>query len=163
MSKRDDPPGDRLDPLRPAAPELTRVGDRLDLACLVADYRSVPPGVRSSLALRFQEAIPAGSGVLLSTCHRVEAFVAPASIADGMRSDLPSGVRLLLAEEAVGRAISLGVGLESAIVAEDQLLHQVREAVGGARLDHPLAASLDRLGTSWSCVARPAVLKIRPG
>jgi glutamyl-tRNA reductase len=74
-----------------------------------------------------------GGRVLLSTCHRVElyGFGEPPRLAD----DLP----LKTGEAAVVHLLRVAAGLESALVGEDEVLHQVRDAfresLGNGRLD----------------------------
>jgi len=66
--------------------------------------------------------------ILLSTCHRVELY------GFGARPDLDAPLQVQTGEKAVRHLIRVAAGLESAIVGEDEVLHQVREALGQARL-----------------------------
>ena len=98
--------------------------------------------------------------VLLSTCHRVELYAA--SPLDGDEALLAAGCRQAVGESAVRHIVEVAVGLESAVLAEDQILHQFRCAVGDARrlgrLGPDLGRTVDaglragRLARSW----RPA-------
>jgi len=65
--------------------------------------------------------------ILLSTCHRVELY------GFGARPHLHASLQVEAGEEAVRHLIRVATGLESAIVGEDEVLHQVREALGQAR------------------------------
>jgi glutamyl-tRNA reductase len=132
-----------------------------ELVALVAHARSVPADERTALAARFRQERPAGS-VLVETCHRVELFdVSP----DGAVDEV--GVRVLHDREVVAHAVRLCVGLESAVIAEDQLLHQVRTAVDAAQ---PLDPRLDRLfamatragrrARSWLPAERPSLADV---
>ena len=98
--------------------------------------------------------LPRGS-VLVATCHRVEWYGTDAQ-------PVPAGLeraRRLMGDEAVRHLVRLAVGLESAVLAEDQLLHQLRGAVAQARRAGPLPADLGhaldlalragRLARSW--------------
>jgi len=101
-----------------------------------ADETSVEE--RSRLAAVIEARLPAEAGwTLLSTCHRVELY------GFGEAPDLP--MRLLRDDAAVGHLLRVAAGLESAVVGEDEVLHQVRqsmeEGVRGGRGD----ARLDRL------------------
>lgn len=81
--------------------------------------------------------VPPGS-VLLATCHRVEWYGTDAQ-------EAPPGLergRRLTGDDAVRHLVRLAVGLESAVLAEDQLLHQLRAAVAHARRAGPIPADL---------------------
>lgn len=102
--------------------------------------------------------------LLIATCHRVELYV------DGSRplgedTELALerlGLRATRGRAAASRLIELTMGLHSAVLAEDQIIHQVRSAAGRARRAGTLGPDLDRLvdvalragrtGRSW----RPA-------
>jgi glutamyl-tRNA reductase len=77
-----------------------------------------------------------GGGVLLSTCHRVELY--------GLGEPPPFGreLRLESGAAAVVHLLRVAAGLESALIGEDEVLHQVRDAfrasAAAARLDHRL-------------------------
>src|SRR5216683_759606 len=77
--------------------------------------------------------------ILLSTCHRVELY------GFGIVPDLDEGLRLETGDRAVRHLIRVAAGLESAIVGEDEVLHQVREALGNARAGRTLDGRLLRL------------------
>jgi glutamyl-tRNA reductase len=77
--------------------------------------------------------------VLLVTCHRVELYGL------GTPPDLGAPIQLH-GELAVERLFRVSAGLESAVIGEDEVLHQVRQALAEARA----RGSLDtRLGRLW--------------
>ncbi|MGH7921273.1 MAG: hypothetical protein ACREQM_15225, partial [Candidatus Dormibacteraceae bacterium] len=81
---------------------------------------------------------PPGGSVLLATCHRVELF--------GCGAPLESGAPVARSETPARRHLfRLAAGLESAVPGEDQVLHQVREALARARAREPLDPALQRL------------------
>jgi glutamyl-tRNA reductase len=104
------------------------------LAAVAVHAREVPEAERESLAGRLRM-IPPGNLVLLETCHRVEAYLADMTDPEGFARDigLVSGGRLLIGEAAVRHLVTVAVGRDSVVVGEDQILHQVREAIDGAR------------------------------
>jgi glutamyl-tRNA reductase len=77
--------------------------------------------------------------ILLSTCHRVELY------GFGAIPELDEGLRLETGDRAVRHLIRVAAGLESAIVGEDEVLHQVREALSQARAARTLDGRLQRL------------------
>jgi glutamyl-tRNA reductase len=81
--------------------------------------------------------------VLVDTCHRVEVYL----LADGSRiaTELPPAGTMLEGAAAARQAISLACGLDSVVLGEDQVLHQLRGALAAARRRGPLGPSLERL------------------
>src|ERR1700682_160007 len=77
--------------------------------------------------------------ILLSTCHRVELY------GFGPVPELDEGLHLEKGHSAVTHLIRVAAGLESAIVGEDEVLHQVREALSDARAARQLDSRLQRL------------------
>jgi glutamyl-tRNA reductase len=94
-------------------------------------------------------------GVAVVTCHRIELYLPSAETPDRDTA----GLRALRGDRAAHHAISLAIGLESAVLAEDQILHQLRSAVTDARTRGPLGPDLDlvfdvalragRIARSW--------------
>jgi glutamyl-tRNA reductase len=67
----------------------------------------------------------AGAGILLATCHRAELYGA------GAIPDV-GAARVLRGREAAEHLLRVACGLESVIIGEDEVLHQVREALSHA-------------------------------
>ena len=77
--------------------------------------------------------------VLVSTCHRVELYgLGPAPQLEGEWT-------LREGRAAVSHLVRVAAGLESAVVGEDEVLHQVRQALEEARSRGPIAGGLQRL------------------
>ncbi|CAN5609274.1 glutamyl-tRNA reductase [soil metagenome] len=113
------------------------------LTALVLHATAVPAAARTDFAARASSLLPAG-GALVQTCHRLEAY----SSGDGaaqLLNHAPAGTTTYWGREAARHLVRLAVGLESAVVAEDQVLHQLRRAASDARARGPLAPQLDRL------------------
>src|SRR5258708_32746765 len=95
---------------------------------------------RDQLARSLEGKVPSHPDwILLSTCHRVELY------GFGAVPDLDEGLRLETGDRAVRHLIRVAAGLESAIVGEDEVLHQVREALSDARAARSLDGRLQRL------------------
>ncbi|CAA9544147.1 MAG: hypothetical protein AVDCRST_MAG79-2130 [uncultured Thermoleophilia bacterium] len=115
----------------------------VDLVALVAEAPRVPAPEREALAATLRAAALAGT-VVVETCHRVELYGARAALSDAV-DELPAGVRRLEGDAVVDHVIGVAVGLRSVMLAEDQVLHQVRQGVTAARSAGPLPPELDRL------------------
>jgi glutamyl-tRNA reductase len=95
---------------------------------------------RDRVARSFESRVPTHPDwILLSTCHRVELY------GFGPVPELDEGFYLEKGHSAVNHLIRVAAGLESAIVGEDEVLHQVREALSDARAARQLDSRLQRL------------------
>jgi glutamyl-tRNA reductase len=118
------------------------------VVALVTHARDVPAVERERFAARLRED-PAGSSLVLETCHRVEGYLVPADGDDPPSDWLPAGGRILVGEAAIRHAVAVAVGRDSVVIAEDQILHQLRTSVDSARdggLLHPILERLFALG-----------------
>lgn len=105
---------------------------------LAADAHSASATDREVIKQALLRAAPSGRSILLDTCHRTELY------GFGSRPELAlPGVALHCDDEAVTRIVRIASGLESVAIGEDEVLHQVRQAlksaVGRSLLDHRLA------------------------
>lgn len=128
------------------------VADPPRVAALVAAAPEVDARARAAILDDAGSRLATAGGVLLATCHRVEWFGAePQPRVPGMRP--------LTGVDAARHVIRLALGLGSAVLAEDQILHQLRAAVTASRRRHRLPPDLDllldhamragRTGRSW--------------
>jgi glutamyl-tRNA reductase len=76
--------------------------------------------------------------------------------------DLPQGVARLESADAARHAISVAVGLDSVMLGEDQILHQLRTAVATARSAGKIDPLIDRL-VSFALRAGRQARSWRPG
>jgi len=116
------------------------------VVALVTHARRVPATERERFALQVR-GWRRGGGLLLQTCHRVEAYLMTDRAPADLRTSLPEGGRLVVGQAAVRHAISVAVGLDSVVIGEDQVLHQLRQSVATARDDGGLDPILERLFT----------------
>jgi glutamyl-tRNA reductase len=94
------------------------------LVVLAATYRDLPTEGREHVAHqlgRLQSGF--SERLLLHTCHRVELIAVGEAL-----SDEPPGLRRWSGWAAVERVFMVGAGFDSAILAEEQMLGQLREA-----------------------------------
>ncbi|MEX2546895.1 MAG: NAD(P)-binding domain-containing protein [Chloroflexota bacterium] len=114
------------------------------MCALLAHARSSPAAERGRLAALLAARQPAGS-VLLVTCHRVELYGSPATLAPVAIESRRAGAEKRSGEAVARHLMRVAVGLESAVVAEDQVLHQLRQAVHKSRAASELPADLNRM------------------
>lgn len=110
-----------------------------EIWALVTSAGEADAQVRASTAERFEAWVAeGGGGVALVTCHRAELY------GFGPTPEMPVA-RLLSGRDAIAHLMRVACGLESVIVGEDEVLHQVRQALGAARVDRELDGRLIRL------------------
>ena len=120
--------------------------DQLWVAGVSAAER--PADERHAIATHLRQA--AAGQVLLSTCHRVELY------GFGEAPRLPDGLPVLTGEAAVVHLLRVASGLESAMVGEDEVLHQVRDAFREAAAKGKLDGRLHRLFETALATGRSA-------
>ncbi len=128
-----------------AALDRTLFDHDATVVALVAQARSTPSVVREALAAEVTEIAADPAVIVIHTCHRVELYVAARSFAT---STLPThwpGVVCLEDLDAVRHLIAVACGLESAVLGENQILHQLREQFTARHAAGSLDPVLDRL------------------
>jgi glutamyl-tRNA reductase len=115
------------------------------IVALVAHARRVPSVRREAFAAELAALEPSEGMIVVHTCHRVELYVATGSYGDRPLPDAPSGAQILVDADAARHLISVACGLDSAVLGEAQVLHQLREVVTERQRELPLDPVLDRL------------------
>ena len=115
------------------------------VVALIAHARGVPSAAREAFGAECAALADDEAVILVHTCHRVELYVAMGAFGDRELPKLPAqGLRLEDAA-AARHLISVACGLQSAVLGEDQVLHQVRETYGSRRSAGQVDPVLDRL------------------
>ena len=112
---------------------------------LIAHARGVPSAAREAFAAECEALAAHDAIILVHTCHRVELYVALGAFGDGALPQLPPGGQRLEDAAAARHLINVACGLHSAVLGEDQILHQVRETYALRHEARPLDPVLDRL------------------
>lgn len=114
------------------------------LVAVVAHARDVPSRDRESFAARVGRLGTRPDAVAVRTCQRVEVYLA----VHGARPPLPAvppGAVHLEDAQAARHLIEVACGLDSAVLGEGQILHQVRGVLTERRAAGRLDGVLDRL------------------
>jgi len=115
------------------------------LLAIVADARAVPSAEREAYAAELRATAVDERVLVVRTCHRVEAYVACHGTDSVELPIAPPGARLLRDVDAARHMIRVACGLESAVIGEDQILHQIRTALAARQQSGPLDPVLGRL------------------
>jgi glutamyl-tRNA reductase len=115
------------------------------LLVLAAHARQVPSAAREAFAVELEALEPSEATIVVHTCHRVELYVARGAGGEPELPEPPAGTRRLEGIDAARHLIAVACGLDSAVLGENQVLHQVRETLKQRRTEHPLDPALDRL------------------
>jgi len=129
-----------------AGPRPVVANDRsATVVALVAHARRVPSLRREAFAAELAALEPGPGAIVVHTCHRVELYITPAAWGDRPLPTLPAGGERLDDVEAARHLIAVACGLDSAVLGEDQIIHQLRETIADRHARLPLDPVLDRL------------------
>ncbi len=105
----------------------------MNLTALVVHARHVPSEARERFGDQAAAIAADPRAIVLRTCHRVELYVV--DDADSLAlPDLPAGGVRVDAEQAARHLFTVAAGLDSVVLGEDQVLHQLRECVSNRHL-----------------------------
>jgi glutamyl-tRNA reductase len=106
------------------------------LVAVVAHARSVPSEAREAFADEVETLAADPRAILLRTCHRVELYAIddPTAAREAVALPrMPPGATRLDGTAAARHLLAVAAGLDSVIVGEDQILHQLRECLSDRR------------------------------
>ena len=122
------------EPIPQAVPHVDPVAGA-GLAAFVAHARSVRSEAREAFGDRTTGLATDPRAILLRTCHRVELYLVDDQAgAPLVVPAIPDGVRRLDGVAAARHLFTVAAGLDSVIVGEDQILHQLRACLADRRL-----------------------------
>ena len=127
-------------------------GPRADISllALVAHARDVSSEAREAFGDAAAAITHDPRAILLRTCHRVELYVSldPASGRPPLHlPELPAGGRRLEGIEVARHLFLVAAGLDSVVVGEDQILHQLRDCLSDRHLPGAAACPVE-IGSS---------------
>jgi len=141
------PAGEMLSPNDVVASGVSGKTPTATVVALIVHARGVPSLAREAFAAQCHAFDGNTAVIIVHTCHRVEMYVALDEFGKGELPELPEGGRRLEDAAAARHLISVACGLNSAVLGEDQILHQVRETfvLRHGHIEHALNPVLDRL------------------
>jgi glutamyl-tRNA reductase len=129
----------------PAAGETPGSDDAEAVVALVTHARQVPSALRETFKDDLAALDPDEATIAVHTCHRVELYVASVDEHERPLPEPPAGARRLEGTDAIRHVIAVACGLDSAVLGENQVLHQLRETLNQRRTEGRLDPALDRL------------------
>ena len=115
------------------------------VVALVAHARRVPSAAREAFAADLAAREPNEATIVVHTCHRVELYIAPDDCGEQPLPEPPPGTERLEGADAARHLVSVACGLDSAVLGENEVLHQLRETLNLRSAEHPLDPVLHRL------------------
>jgi glutamyl-tRNA reductase len=134
----------------------------LRLVALVVHARDVPSEPREAFGDAAMAIAHDPRAILLRTCHRIELYLTSDAVSGQTPLDLPAlpeGGRRLEGSDAARHAFTVAAGLDSVVVGEDQVLHQLRECVADRRLPEAARCPVDVGSTSPQAVGLEPLLE----
>jgi len=122
------------------------------LVTLVVHARSVPSLEREAFAARAAALAATNGTILLHTCHRVELYAWEPALAGATLPDLPPGGERLVGDDAARHLFTVAAGMDSVVIGEDQILHQLRDCLSAHHDAHAATAEACPAGGAAAAV-----------
>lgn len=120
---------------------MSRARPSLQIAAFLVHARSVPSESREQFARTALQLAADSRVIVVRTCHRVEVYIATENATDGhsrlgeaLLNELPAGGRELRDQQAAAHLFAVAAGLDSVVLGEDQVLHQLRDTLSARHL-----------------------------
>ena len=132
----------------------------IGLIALIAHARAVPSEEREAFGDAATLVAHDPRAILLRTCHRVELYVAEDPGCPSLPLPaLPEGTVRLDGLDAARHVFAVAAGLDSVVVGEDQILHQLRECLADRHLPGAAGCPVDVGSHSPSAMALHPLLE----
>jgi glutamyl-tRNA reductase len=119
---------------------VTESSPTVGLIALIAHARSVPSEAREAFGDAAARVAHDPRAILVRTCHRIELYVAvDPGCPPVMLPEAPAGTVRHEGLEAARHMFTVAAGLDSVVVGEDQILHQLRDCLSDRHV--PAAAA----------------------
>lgn len=122
------------------------------LVAVVAHARRVPSLEREAFAVRAAALAATDGAILLHTCHRVELYAWEPALLGATLPELPAGGERLAGEEAARHLFTVAAGMDSVVIGEDQILHQLRDCLSARHDAHATTADVCPAGGAAAAV-----------
>ncbi len=99
------------------------------LVALTVHARNVPSLEREAFAANAAHLAASRGAILLHTCHRVELHAWLPALAGASLPQLPAGGVRLEGIDAARHIFTVAAGMDSVVIGEDQILHQLRDCL----------------------------------
>jgi glutamyl-tRNA reductase len=136
-------------------PEVRTLAPDASIVAVVAHARTTPSETREEFAAGLERLGSGPAHIVVHTCHRVELYLAGKAF-DAPLPPIPERAEVLTDADAVRHLVTVACGLDSAVIGETQILHQLRETVTDRHADRPLDPALERLFQSALHAGRTA-------
>jgi glutamyl-tRNA reductase len=134
----------------------------LGLVALVAHARSVESDEREAFARASMRVAHDPRAILLRTCHRVELYYVDSASPDLpalIPPHLPVGGERREGLAAARHLLTVAAGLDSVVVGEDQILHQLRECLGDRHVPGAAQCPVDVGSSAPGAIALDPVIE----
>jgi glutamyl-tRNA reductase len=122
------------------------------LVALTVHARRVPSIEREAFAVRAAALAATDGAILVHTCHRVELYAWEPSLHGAPLPEMPDGGERLAGEDAARHLFTVAAGMDSVVVGEDQILHQLRDCLSAHHDAHATTADACPAGGAAAAV-----------